>query len=380
MLSLSRLRTLMLGCALLIPLISVGSSRGQAEGNTDVDFKTNDGVKIAGKLYAGGGGKGKRDAVVLLIPNFDLKKGGGIQQQGYDELAKALQKEGYTVLSFDFRGFGDSKTVDPLTFWTHPHNGPMNVRKKLIGGKPPEKIDHKDFQARYAEYFVNDIAAAKAFLDQENDNKTLNSSNVIVIGAGYGATLGAMWVANECKRRRDLSVVPGARPMLGDLESEDIAGTVWLSLSPTLPGGRSVPLTKWIVEAGKANKIPMAFIHGKNDGSGVQVALNMKKAIMAGAAKKDFEFTGIKEIPDTKLTGSGLLGRALGTDTWILEKYLAPVMDKRTKKRRTDRKVDTSRFYYTQRSPEGTTFRIIRLNKDTGVKVPGVDVRLMMSP
>ena len=272
MLSLSRLRTQMLGFALLIPLLAVGSSSGQEKGSNDVDFKTNDGVKIAGKLYTGGGGK--RDAVVLLIPHFDLKKGGGIQQQGYDDLAKSLQKEGYTVLSFDFRGFGDSKTVDPVNFWKHTHNSPLFVKRKMIGGKLPEKIDHKDFKGSYAEYFVNDIAAAKAFLDQENDNKSLNSSNVIVIGAGYGATLGAMWVANECRRRRDLSVVPGRIPMLGDLEAEDIAGTVWLSLMPSLPGKSNLPLQKWIVEAGKTNKIPMAFIVGQGDGSGVHRELS----------------------------------------------------------------------------------------------------------
>ena len=131
MLSLSRLRTLMLACGLVIPLIAVGSIRGQGKGSSDVDFKTYDGVKIAGKLYTGigGGGGGKRDAVVLLIPNFDLKKGGGIQQQGYDDLAKALQNEGYTVLSFDFRGFGDSKTVDPVTYWKLPPPSKNSKRK-----------------------------------------------------------------------------------------------------------------------------------------------------------------------------------------------------------------------------------------------------------
>ena len=178
----------------------------------------------------------------MLIPDFSLSKGGGMQQAGYDDLAKSLQKEGYTVLSFDFRGFGDSKAVDAVNFWKYPHNGVGFVKKKVINGKLPEQIDHRNFSSKYVEYFVNDIAAAKAFLDSENDGKNCNTSNLIVVGAGYGATLGAMWVANECHRRRDNSVLPGAIPQLGDLESDAIVGTVWLSISPSLPGAVRITL------------------------------------------------------------------------------------------------------------------------------------------
>ena len=373
MLSLSRLRTLILGCALLVSLIAAGSTRGQGAGSTDVTFKTFDGVTLSGKLYAGGGAAGKKDGTVLLIPSFDLKKGGGMQQQGYDDLAKSLQKEGYAVLTFDFRGFGDSKTVDPVAYWKHPHNLTLRSKKpKMTAGKFPEQIDHKDFLSKYVEYFVNDIAAAKAFLDTENDNKNCNTSNLTVIGVGYGATLGAMWVANECRRRRDLTTQLGVPPMLGDLESDSIVGTVWVSISPTLPGGKTVPLRRWIVEAGKTHKIPMAFITGQNDPDGVKYATGLKSAILEGSAKKDFEFTGIKEIPKTKLTGAKLLDPNLDTQTWIHQGYLDKVMDKRGKKRRTDKKVETSRFYYTR--PNGA---IHRINKAAGVAVPSVDIPLL---
>ncbi len=385
MCSLSRLRTLMLGCAVLMTLISVGSTRGQEKGSNDVEFKTSDGVTLAGKLYAGGG-TGKRDATVLLIPNFSLKNGGGIAEEGYDSLAKALQKEGYTVLSFDFRGFGESTAVDKDVFWKQPHNL-TNVRKRVIAGKYPEKIDHKDFtKPSYVQYFVNDIAAAKAFLDQANDNKKCNSSNVVVIGAGYGATLGAMWIANECRRRKDLAIL-GGPPMLGDIEGKDITGAVWLSLSPTLPGG-AVPLTKWIAEAGKTHKIPMAFIHGKNDGTSATVAQKMSAAIRGKEGNKDdkddkdkfgkkthFAYTGAKEIADTKLVGNKLLQSALGTENWIIKGYLNKLMDDRPVKLPTERKIEMSRFYYAR--PNGAPLKI---NKLHGVKVPSVDVPLMMFP
>jgi len=376
MLSLPRMQSLLFAVTVFAILLHTGSSQGQGAklGNKGVTFKTFDGVELAGTLYPNNGGK--RDAVVLLIPNFDLRKGGGIQQDGWSDLAKGLQADGYTVLGFDFRGFGDSKTIDPLVFWnlTNKHNN--YVKKRVVAGKLSDKIDHKDFQAHYAQYFVNDIAAAKAFLDRENDRKTCNTSNLIVVGAGQGATLGAMWVANECRRRKDKNPipVPGAVPMLGDPESKNIAATVWLSITPNV-GGRVMPLQRWILEAGKTNKIPMAFVHGKNDATSGNIAVSLNKAIKGAGKNKDFELTGVKEVPDTKLSGHQLLNRGLGLQAWMTKTYLGPVMEKRGVKEWAERKVEPSRFYYTTNS--GT---IVKVNKPAGTEVPSVDINFIMLP
>ena len=42
---------------------------------------------------------------------------------------------GWRFIAPDFRGFGDSKTVDPA-FWMHAHNN-LNIRGKRIPGKAP---------------------------------------------------------------------------------------------------------------------------------------------------------------------------------------------------------------------------------------------------
>src|SRR5262249_35021117 len=159
-------------------------------------FHSADGVELSGTYFPSAAGK--KDACVLLLHDFDSKKGGNSHQDGWDALAGRLQAEGYAVLSFDFRGFGESKTVGK-SFWDirrTPHNNMVRRRKGS-----PDSVDHKDFNIGYYPYLVNDIAAAKAFLDRRNDAREVNSANVIVVGAGNGATLGAMWMASECRRR-----------------------------------------------------------------------------------------------------------------------------------------------------------------------------------
>ena len=104
----------------------------------------------------------------------------------------------------------------------------------------PVAIDHKDFQAAYYRYLVNDITAAKAYLDRRNDDGELNTSNTIVIGAGEGATLGALWLAQECRKKRDKNPPPmggiARPPMLAESEGKDVACAVWLTISSKLAG------------------------------------------------------------------------------------------------------------------------------------------------
>lgn len=370
---LSRLRVVA-GLAAVAVVLSGGApapAQGKKGGNTkNVTFRSFDGVELSGTLYPNPGGK--RDATVLLLHNFDLKKGGSSQQEGWTRLATALQAEGYVVLTFDFRGFGDSKAVES-TFWNQKHN--QFVKRR--GVKPPANIDHKDFLPNYLPYLVNDIAAAKAYLDKLNDNSGCNTSSLFVIGAGDGATLGAMWMANETRRRRDKNQNPllavGA-PDLGDPESNDLAAGVWLSISPSL-GTRTAPLSRWVVEAGKGRKVPMAFIYGKGDAKGDNTATNLLKAIKpTGGKSKEFPNTGTKAIADTKLSGEKLLDSDLETQKWVIN-YLNGVMDTRGAKIRTDRQVDRHAYWYA----DPKTGRALRMNKKAGEDVPSVDVTQLLS-
>ncbi|HZV04642.1 MAG TPA: protein kinase, partial [Gemmataceae bacterium] len=87
--------------------LSVRRPRGRLE---IVHFHTVDHMELAGTLYHGW--KGKQGMTVLML--HDL--GRDCSSPGWKYLAEALQAEGHTVLTFDFRGHGESKKIS-AAFW-----------------------------------------------------------------------------------------------------------------------------------------------------------------------------------------------------------------------------------------------------------------------
>jgi len=350
--------------AAILALLAPPAAFGQNKSET-VTFKTADGVTLSGTFYPSGGKKDKK-AVVLLLHNFDHKNGGGANKDGWPTLAKTLQEAGYAVLSFDFRGFGDSKDVNKEVFWDtrkFPYNTPLNIKRK--GAKVPESIDHKDFKPGYYVYLVNDVAAAKAYLDRANDRKEVNSSSVIVMGAGQGATIGAMWVANECIRRKDKTkdnVFPSLAN-LADPECKDIAGCVWISATPRIES-RSVTLSKWVGAAARTNKIPVAFYYGSRDTNGDRTADNVIKNMTKDAPVKK------RPIEGSSLIGSKLLDGA--TNKMIL-KDLDGVIESRGPRELIEKKVEASAYYY---MPTKTSRPVI--NKKAGEEVPPVNLSYLL--
>jgi hypothetical protein len=347
---------LVLCLGLLLPLRSGGEAaafqQSKDKDNKDskdetwkrVTFKTCDGVELGGTFYPNPGAK--KDACVLLLHNIDHKKGGDSHKDGWDHLAQELQKAGYAVLSFDFRGFGDSKNVEK-EFWNVTRNPHNSILKGARTAKPPESIDQKDFPPVYYPYFVNDVAAAKAFLDRQNEAKQVNVSNLIVIGAGEGALLGQFWVDTEWHRKR--LVQSGGAIVLDDTpEGKDIMAVVHLSLNSSL-AGRSLlnPLRNWVVETGAEYKVPITFIHGEKDDRGRELAKKLLGDIKNppnGIKKPEkLEFTEDKVIEGTELTGSQLLQNSLDTEKVILG-HLDKLLEKRGAKEWKSR--DTQRLSY----------------------------------
>ncbi len=312
-----------------------------------VEFESTDGVQLEGRFYtAAPVGKAKaKEATVLLLHDVN-KTGPSSNQPGWDELAKRLQADGYSVLRFDFRGFGNSTTVGS-SFWKESYNRSVRGYDK---SKPPTTISHKDFDANatvYYPYLVNDIAAAKAFLDRRNDAGQANTSSLIVIGAGEGATLGAMWMASEWHRKR-VNGTPGTliptKLSLEDPEGRDEAAAVWLDLSQKL-GNHEIPsaLHNWLAEMSGANKVAMGFIYGDQDEAAVSSA---KKNLNAIAYQVRRDNPGISEealknlmlkkkigdypLKNSKVTGTELLtANDSDAQKWIVDKFLKAVMEER---------------------------------------------------
>jgi alpha-beta hydrolase superfamily lysophospholipase len=340
-----------------------------------VHFPTYDEVELSGTFYrsAPAAGKKDKDAVVLLLHDFRAAKGGGSHQDGWNHLAGRLQKEGYAVFSFDFRGFGDSKSVSPK-FWRFGANTRL---KGASSRQPPASIDQKDFPPSYYLTLVNDIAAARTYLDVLNDAGEVNASNILVIGAGQGATLGALWMASECRRQKDnqsdrllLNMTPQFRT-LDEPEGNDLAAAVWLTIYPSLEGRLlSKPLTNALVDTAKTARIPTYFLHSKNDEKAAALATFHMNAISMENGKK-VEQKGVKDkaVPGAgDLAGSKLLGERLKTTDFILD-YLNRVIEDRGSRVRKDRQDQKYAFCWTMPWPSARNIRARPLAKMPGEPV-----------
>ncbi len=281
----------------------------------EVQFDTADKVELKGTFYPGT----KKSPCVILLH----KLGGNRQQKGWDDLAQALNKAGYAVLSFDFRGHGDSTSVG-ARFWRDRHNLMLKGASRMAS-----KISYKDFPSGYLPYLTNDVAAAKRYLDQQNDAGACNSSNVVVIGAEEGAAIGALWMSTEYYRHKMTKNAFGALlPDRSKTEAEDLAAAVWLSIPHRLSG---YDVAYWLRGPGNKlrDKIPMVFFFGTKDTKAAANANALYAALKNTPSREKLsEFTRLRG-KDTSLAGAELLGKkGLKTEDDITG-YLENVMQKR---------------------------------------------------
>jgi len=347
-----------------LALLAAPDAASGQKSTVNKTITTADGVELSATLYPNPGAK--RDAVVVLLNDVDPKaKGAG--QQAWADLAAALQKDGFVVLTFDFRGFGDSKTVDPAKFWKSRHNAVPQFIKK---GKGKDAIDHKDFSPTYLPYLVNDVAAVKAYLDRRSDARELNSSNMILIGAGQGATLGALWMAHAARNCKDKNPNPllGGAPILADPEIKDVTACVWLTMSPSVGGkGGQALLGKILREASQKYKAPMAFVYGKTDAAGTLFSDGLLATIRSGKLKPA-ENTGRYQVPGTSLKGQSLLDKNLKTSDWIVNNYLKELMSNYKSREQIDRKATEHAYFYAENG------KILKRAKPAGQEVGEVEL------
>jgi pimeloyl-ACP methyl ester carboxylesterase len=303
-----RLRSAPLVLLTVLALLpSVASAQDDEKGDR-VRFATADEVELHGTFYSGT----RRSPAVLLLHTLGEER----SSRPWKGLAEHLHKAGYAVLSFDFRGHGKSTTVDPQVFWS-PR---FMTNRNLVRGAGSEEISFRDFDKRYHAALVNDIAAAKAYLDRKNDQGECDTSNLIVVGAETGATLGAVWMNAEWHRHR-LQPAPffGAPAQLHiDPEGRNLLCGVWLSISPEL-GGRTISLSGTLDLPGRQKKVPMVFLFGKRDAEGRSVARALERGLKYN---QRLPFTAAVEIPGAgDLTGEKLL-QANETAYQAIQDYL----------------------------------------------------------
>lgn len=310
--------------AMLVWLLSLTPTLAQTPKAQKISFKSFDKAELVGTFYPSNG-EGKRSPVVLMLH----KLGGNSQEEGWDTLAKALQAKGIAVLTFDFRGHGDSVAVEP-DFWK------LTTNARGMKGAGQNKIHHKDFAPAYWPMLVNDVAAAKFFLeDKLNNGEECNINELIILGAEDGGAIGALWMASEWGRKKPIykydaflmrDVIVGETP---DSPGKDIAAAIWLSLKPV----NKAPVQNWLGARAITDsqpiyaKVPMCFFHGQEDKEGSKLA----KAIHDNGINKGNKLknTFRVEMPKTNLVGSELLKGDMGTDEFITRYVKDKVMKDR---------------------------------------------------
>lgn len=329
------------------------------QGPEEESFLTADGVQLKGVFHATDKTPSTAPVVILMYPpgaDRDMTKG------DWGGLAKALNEKGYHVFRFDWRGHGKSTEIkDTDKFWKNPYlnGGTPNFNSYIRGGPPrrPLKNDiaFKDLTRpdRYFPVYLNDLAAVRLHLDIKNDNKTINTSSIYLVGAGDATALGFAWIAAEWMRPAVFPPpgllglnVPGyefvPQQLTGSFPAEggqDISGAVWIS--PSRPSTASESLTKKWVSA-FAPKIrennPMLFLYADKDTAGKKQSEFFYNEVLIANPRKGLGLNPLNQtfIKDVKggeqLSGVKLLnsGSPKKTDDIIIE-FLSAIQKERAK-------------------------------------------------
>lgn len=234
--------------------LTVAKPRGRQE---SVHFAALDHIELAGTLYHGW--KGKKGMTVLMLHDLDSNR----SSPGWKRLAQALQAEGHTVLTFDFRGRGDSKKVS-AKFWAYSVNQYLSAHEP---GLPPErqpKLLKGVFPSDYMPWLIEDIAAARTYLDLRHDEPEgpVNTFNLVVVGAGQASALGSLWLATEGLRYNAADA--SNKILLKYPEKRSILQAVWIGMADPLKF-RPFGIHGWLEGAHAKPVVPITFIYGEDD-------------------------------------------------------------------------------------------------------------------
>lgn len=369
---------LVLAAAVGLTTFEPRPAKAQPPGPVAETFRTADGVELHGLFHATTVSPNTAPVVVYLYPpgpDKDMTKG------DWKDLTTKLNKEGYHVFQFDWRGHGKSTTIrDKEKFWKNGYlNGAPGFNSYIKGGPPKTPIKNdlyvKDLGIsanKYVPAYLNDLAAVRLYLDTKNDNKELNTSSIYVIGAGDAAGLGFAWLTSEWNRP---AVMPNIQllgvnatgyefvpqPLRGNFDEAgaDYGAAIWLSA--TRPVSMPAPtVQKWVsnklLGAKMRENTPMLFLYGEKDvdvnGKNPQSKFYFDEVLVADpkrAKAMNLEVpdqTFLKPVAGAeKLQGLKLLGNNanLKTEDTIIQ-YLAAIQKVRQKLPSKSRKYDTPYF------------------------------------
>jgi pimeloyl-ACP methyl ester carboxylesterase len=320
-----------------------------------VPITTADGVELDG-TYFRSPGAGRDAPCVMLVHRFGTDR----SKSDWINLALALQEANFAVLSFDLRGHGGSTQLsNPQTFWNLPFN-----RNGIRNGSPKKtSINSVDFKPSYFPFLVNDLAAARRFLEQKNDAGECNVHSLTIIGAQEGAGLGFLFTAAEYGRIYRIGVSALQSNGTPYNAGEDLAAGVWLSLT-NRTGLASGPVNfdtaAWVRNhPGMREKTPMCFLYGDKDTKARQDAEAVFRVLtgpMTGRPDKHKQ-DDLHPIKGTDLAGPALLGQQQLMVTQYVVNFVKKVM------------ADRRAIAWTEVKPEINTLQLVPVTQ-FGFRMP----------
>jgi len=281
---------------------------------------TADGVKLVGDFYPSP--KGRNGPVIMLlhaIGRSDTKD--TLSRKNFPlAFVEALQEKGYAVLTFDFRGYGESIQVEPK-FWD-TINLPVNR------ANPPATVEAKQFtQIQHFLSMGNDLIAAKDWLNLANNGGDCNSASTVIVACEETAILALAWAYAEyvdLQRRKDPNL-PTSEP-----QGKDLVAFIFYSYRDTL---NSLPLGTrlglWFNKVPDLRDTPMANNVSVEDKRSQSAWSRTLTYIRPETLRKKYEERGTgTNVIKSKLVGHRLLTGVANykAEEWIgsyLDRYLA---------------------------------------------------------
>jgi len=307
------------------------------KGKTDVvgSFDTQDGLAIKRHWYTAG--KASADTVLMFpAPGNKLN-------DTWKALGRALQKDGFSVMLFDWRGCGENgpdRTGGPERVLAKPElferdvmyaaNAPKNV--------PTKGLNWTTMSTRFRDTVLYDLMGARFALDKQNDAGQCNTNRIWIVTEGTGAQLALAWIAAESQR--NTSYVKQNTTNIGPLPdftpaALDYVGLVSLSYATgnsTAPGvmsgampvaGKYVRVTTDHLE----RRLAMLMLYGKKEGPSASKSMLSRYVSTTSPEDMKKKFKYLKEI-DTSSVPNDIKGISLITekDDFGTQKYMIEAM------------------------------------------------------
>ena len=171
-----------------------------------VGISTSDGLSLNGYWFQGTAADKNAPDAVLMFP-----APGNKVTDAWIGLAKKLSEKNFSVLLFDWRGCGMNDTAsagarilaDKEAFWRETYN-----QRLLKPQRPYEErgLDYRsivgksDGRLYYRDFMLNDLMAARFYLDKMNDNGKCNTNRVWIVTEKDGGPVALAFIASEFNR------------------------------------------------------------------------------------------------------------------------------------------------------------------------------------